>query len=207
MEYLQLIGSVALLNLLAAMSPGPDFAMVVRNSLCYSRRSGIFTSLGISLALGIHLFYCAAGIGLLISKSTLLFTLIKVLGAGYLVFIGLSSFFAKGSKLDVAAEKSATDLPRAVAFRMGFLTNVLNPKATLFFLSLFTLVIGSSTPLYIVLIISAIIMFTALGWFSIVSLFLAQPSVQKIFLKYEKAVNYTLGAFLILIGIKIAFTF
>lgn len=207
MEYLPLIGSVALLNLLAAMSPGPDFAMVVRNSLCYSRRSGIFTSLGISLALGIHLFYCAAGIGLLISKSTLLFTLIKVTGAGYLVFIGLSSFLAKGSKLDVAAEKSATDLPRSVAFRMGFLTNVLNPKATLFFLSLFTLVIGSSTPLYIVLIISAIIIFTALGWFTIVSIFLAQPTVQKIFLKYEKAVNYTLGAFLILIGIKIMFTF
>lgn len=207
MEYLPLIGTVAFLNLLAAMSPGPDFVMVVRNSLCYSRKSGIYTSLGISLALGIHLFYCAAGIGLLISKSEALFSIIKFLGAGYLFYMGLTSVLAKGSKLDVAAEKALTDLRPAAAFRMGFLTNVLNPKATLFFLSLFTFVIGSSTPVYIVLIISAIIMLTALSWFTVVSIFLAQPTVQKVFLKYEKAVNYTLGGFLILLGIKIATTF
>lgn len=207
MEYLPLIGTVAFLNLLAAMSPGPDFVMVVRNSLCYSRKSGIYTSLGISLALGIHLFYCAAGIGLLISKSEALFSIIKFLGAGYLFYMGLTSVLAKESKLDVAAEKALTDLRPAAAFRMGFLTNVLNPKATLFFLSLFTFVIGSSTPVYIVLIISAIIMLTALSWFTVVSIFLAQPTVQKVFLKYEKAVNYTLGGFLILLGIKIATTF
>lgn len=207
MEYLPLIGSVALLNLLAAMSPGPDFVMVVRNSLCYSRRSGIFTSLGISLALGIHLFYCAAGIGLLISRSAVLFTTIKFLGAGYLIYMGISSCLSKGSKLDVAAIKSSTDMRPFEAFRMGFLTNVLNPKATLFFLSLFTFVIGSSTPVFIVLILSAIIMLTAFGWFTVVSIFLAQPSVQKVFLKYEKAVNYTLGGFLILLGIKIALSF
>ena len=207
MEYLPLIGTVAFLNLLAAMSPGPDFVMVVRNSLCYSRRSGIFTSLGISLALGIHLFYCAAGVGFLISKSILLFSIIKFLGAGYLIYMGIGSIFTKGSKIDVNAERSTADLTRLQAFRMGFLTNVLNPKATLFFLSLFTLVIGSSTPVYIVLTISAIIIVTAFTWFSIVSIFLAQPKIQRIFLKYEKGINYTLGGFLILLGVKIALTF
>jgi threonine/homoserine/homoserine lactone efflux protein len=90
---------------------------------------------------------------------------------------------------------------------MGFLTNVLNPKATLFFLSLFTFVIGSSTPVYIILTISAIIILTAFSWFSIVSIFLAQPNIQRIFLKYEKGINLVLGGFLILLGIKIALTF
>ena len=207
MEYLPLIGTVALLNLLAAISPGPDFVMTVRNALCYSRRSGIFTGLGISTALMIHLFYCAAGIGLLISKSILLFTLIKILGAGYLIYMGIGSILAKGSNLDLAAEKSGTDLTRLQAFKMGFLTNVLNPKATLFFLSLFTFVIASSTPVHIVLIISAIVIATAFGWFSIVSIFLSQPRIQKAFLKYERFINYTLGGFLILLGIKIALTF
>ena len=106
MEYLPLIGTVALLNLLAAISPGPDFVMVVRNSLTYSRRSGIFTSLGISLALGIHLFYCAAGIGYLISTSVVLFTMIKLLGAGYLIYMGVGSMMAKRSKLDLTATHS-----------------------------------------------------------------------------------------------------
>jgi len=206
MEYLPLIGTVALLNLLAAISPGPDFVMVVRNSLTYSRRSGIFTSLGISLALGIHLFYCAAGIGYLISTSVVLFTMIKLLGAGYLIYMGVGSMMAKRSKLDLTATHSEFDLTRFQAFRIGFLTNVLNPKATLFFLSLFTLVIGNSTPLYIILTISFIIIGTALSWFAIVSVFLTRQEIQRIFLKYEKGINRILGGFLVLLGIKVAFT-
>lgn len=207
MEYLPLIGTVALLNMLAAISPGPDFVITVRNSLCYSRRAGIFTGLGISMALCVHLFYCAAGIGYIISTSVVLFAILKVLGAGYLIYLGLSSFLAKGSNIDLTEERVGTDLTRLKAFRMGFLTNVLNPKATLFFLSLFTLVIGNSTPVYIILTISAIIILTAFTWFSIVSIFLAQQNVQRVFLKYEKIINRTLGGFLVFLGIKILLTF
>jgi len=207
MNYLPLIGTVFLLNLLAAMSPGPDFVMTVRNSLGHSSRAGIFTALGISLALGVHLFYCAAGIGYLIANSILLFSIIKFLGAGYLIYIGIGSIRARGSRLDLAAEQHSSEMSRLKAFRMGFLTNVLNPKATLFFLSLFTFVIGASTPLFVVLNISVIIMLTAFCWFSIVSIFLTRPNVQKVFLKYEKAINLTLGGFLVLLGIRIALTF
>ncbi len=207
MEYLSLIGTVALLNLLAAVSPGPDFVMTVRNSLIYSRRSGIYTSFGISAGLLIHLFYCAAGIGYIISKSVVLFSIIKFLGAGYLIYMGIGSFVAKGSKLDLVNEKTGADLTDWQAFKMGFLTNALNPKATLFFLSLFTLVISNDTPLYIILTISFIIVVTALVWFTIVSVFFTQLRVQKAFLKYEKGINRLLGGFLVLLGIKIALTF
>jgi RhtB (resistance to homoserine/threonine) family protein len=207
MEYLPLIGAVALLNLLAAISPGPDFVMTVKNSLCYSRRAGIFTSLGISTALGVHLFYCAAGIGYIISRSIILFSLIKYLGAAYLIYLGICSLLAKDSKLDLSAERFGNDLTRLQAFRMGFLTNVLNPKATLFFLSLFTFVIGNSTPVYIILTISVIIIATAFSWFTIVSIFLANRNVKKVFLKYEKVINKTLGGFLMLLGIRIVLPF
>ena len=208
MEYLPLIGTVTLLNLLAAVSPGPDFVMTVRNSLCYSRRSGIFTSLGISLGLVVHLFYCAAGIAYLISTSTILFSLIKILGAGYLIYMGIGSFMARGSKLEAnGGNNQGQILSRLQAFKMGFLTNVLNPKATLFFLSLFTLVIGNSTPLYIILTISFIIIVTAFVWFTIVSAFFTQKNVQRGFLKYEKSINRVLGGFLIFLGIKVALTF
>lgn len=207
MEYLPLIGTVAILNLLAAISPGPDFVMIVRNSLCYSRRSGIYTTFGIGLALGVHLLYCAAGIGYLISTSLILFSIIKILGAGYLIYMGVGSILAKKSSLELAEVKNDVDLTRFQAFRMGFLTNILNPKATLFLLSLFTLVIGNSTPLYIMVTISAIIIGTAIAWFTIVSIFLSQERVRNAFLKYEKGINRILGGFLIILGIKIAFTF
>lgn len=204
MEYLPLIGTVFLLNLLAAVSPGPDFVMTVRNSLCYSRRAGIFTSIGIVAGLMIHLCYCAAGIGYIISKSDVLFTLIKIVGAGYLVYMGVGSFLSAKSKLDLSGVSTGPDLSGFQAFKMGFLTNVLNPKATLFFLSLFSFVIGSSTPFCIVLIISLIIVLTALAWFIIVSLFFTQKRVQNAFLRYEVLINRILGGFLVLLGVKVA---
>jgi RhtB (resistance to homoserine/threonine) family protein len=206
MEYLPLIGTVFLLNLLAAVSPGPDFVMTVRNSLCYSRQSGIYTSIGISMGLLVHLFYCAAGIGYIISTSIVLFNVIKVLGAAYLVYMGVSSFLSKKSKMDLSGVATGPGLSRFQSFKMGFLTNVLNPKATLFFLSLFTFVIGNSTPLYIVLTISLIIVLTALVWFIVVSLFFTHKKVQRAFLRYEVMINRFFGGFLVLLGIKVAMT-
>ncbi|HEY5511782.1 MAG TPA: LysE family transporter [Prolixibacteraceae bacterium] len=207
MEYLSLIGTVTLLNLLAVMSPGPDFVMVVRNSLCYSRRAGVYTSLGISTGLLIHLFYCLAGIGLIISKSVVLFSIIKILGAGYLIYLGTGSILSKSSRLNLKEMVTGTDLEPFQAFKIGFLTNILNPKVTLFMLSIFTFVIGKDTPLYVILIISVIILLTALIWFSIVSTFFTQKKVQKAFFKYEYIINSFLGIILIFIGVKIALTF
>jgi RhtB (resistance to homoserine/threonine) family protein len=206
-EYLPLIWTVAVLNLMAAISPGPDFILTIRNSMLYSRRTGIYTGMGIALGLCIHLFYCAAGVGYLISRSVMLFSIIKFLGAGYLIYIGVSSILSRGSFNSTVEEKSTTELSRTDALKMGFLTNVLNPKATLFFLSLFTFVINPKTPLYIVLIISLIIVVTALTWFTIVSVFFTQKRVQENFLKYGNIINRLFGGLLIAIGIKIVLTF
>lgn len=203
MEYFPLIGTVTLLNLLAVISPGPDFIVTVKNSLHYSRRSGIFTSLGIGLGLCVHLAYCAAGIGFIISKSPLLFSILKLFGAGYLIYIGLCSIKSKGSKPEMAEEKTSDDLSRFEAFRIGFFTNVLNPKVTLFILSLFTLVISPDTPLYVILIISLLIIFTAISWFTVVSIFFTRQNVQRLFYKFENKINNFLGGLLVLLGIKI----
>ena len=196
-----------MLNLLAAVSPGPDFVMIVKNSLRYSRKTGIFTALGISLGLCIHLIYCAAGIGFLISKSVVLFSIIKFLGAAYLIYMGVTSILAKDSKLDLGLDKPENDLTFWQAFKIGFFTNILNPKVTLFFLSLFTFVISPQTPLYIVLFLCFIMVATAFVWFTIVSIFFTHQKVQQVFLRFEKPINWFLGSLLVLIGVKVALTF
>ena len=206
MDNLTIIGTATLLNALAAISPGPDFVMAVRNSLNYSRRTGIFTGVGIGLGISVHIIYCAAGVGYLISKSMPLFTTIKYLGAIYLAYIGVKSILAKGSKLEITESKELTDMTRFQAMRTGFLTNVLNPKATMFFLGLFTFVIKSETPSYVVVIIAFIMIMTAITWFTLVALFFTQRRVQTAFFKFESTINKVFGGLLILLGIKIALT-
>lgn len=87
--------SISFLIILAAISPGPDFAMVIKNSLLYSRRAGIYTALGVSVSLLIHAVYCILGLALVISRSLLAFSIIKYLGAAYLIYIGIKGFLAK----------------------------------------------------------------------------------------------------------------
>ncbi len=149
--YLSQFITVALIHLLAVMSPGPDFAMVTRNSLVYSRKSGVYTSVGLGLGIMVHVMYCLLGIGLLISRSIILFNVIKYIGAMYLIYIGYKSLKAKPQNISEVNKVSAMEktLTPLNSIRIGFLTNVLNPKATIFFLALFTQVINPGTPKFI----------------------------------------------------------
>ena|SRR5258708_39313724 len=95
MQYLPIILTVAGVHFLALLSPGPDFILITRNSLLYSRRTGIFSAIGLGLGIIVHITYSLIGIGLIISKSILLFSFMKYLGAGYLFYIGYKSLRAK----------------------------------------------------------------------------------------------------------------
>src|SRR5579884_29193 len=131
MQYLGIILTVALIHLLAVVSPGPDFMMVTRNSLIYSRKTGIYSAVGLGLGILVHVTYSLVGIGLLIAKSILLFNTIKFLGAAYLIYIGYKSLTSKSSDLEMVDQNRKNDISRLQAVRIGFLTNVTNPKATL----------------------------------------------------------------------------
>ncbi len=206
MEALALIGTVTIIHLLAVISPGPDFIMACRNSLTYSRKTGIWTAIGFGFGIAVHIFYSLAGLALIISKSILLFNAIKFLGASYLIYIGLKSVLSKSSKIELDEYHKKEDITRLVAIRIGFLTNVLNPKATLFFLSLFTLVISPETPLLIMGIMSVIMIINTMLWFSLVAVFLTQKRIHSIFERFQDVFNKTLGGLLIALGIKVALT-
>ena len=204
MEYLTLIGTVTLIHLLAVISPGPDFIMAVKNSLSYSRKTGIWTAVGFGLGILVHIFYCIAGLALIVSQSILIFNIIKLFGAGYLVYIGLKSIFAKPSNVEVEATQQKTNISSLEAVKIGFLTNVLNPKATLFFLGLFTLVITPNTPSLVLVVLSMIMIVNTILWFSLVSIFFTQKRIRNVFNRFQGIFNKVFGGLLIGLGIKVA---
>jgi len=206
LEYLTLIGTVTLIHLLAVISPGPDFVVAIRNSLTYSRKTGVWTAVGFGLGITIHVFYCIAGLGIIISKSIIIFNVIKYLGAAYLIYIGIKSFIAKSSHIDIQNNIHKNDISILSAIKMGFLTNVLNPKATLFFLSLFTLVINPETPLNIQVLLGVVMVVNTTLWFSLVAIFFTQKKIQNLFYKFQKVFNRVFGGLLIALGLKIVFT-
>lgn len=205
MPYLTELITIATVDLLAVMLPGPDFAMICLQSIKYGRRTAIFTSIGLGLGVALHVGYCLLGVGILISQSIVLFSIIKYIDAGYLIYIGIQGIRANKKSAEVTQQFHInTTQTWHKSIQLGFLTNALNPKATLFFLALFTQVIDPNTPIFIQLGYGVVMIIDTVVWFSVVSLFLTIPHVKGHFLKVSHIIEKITGGVLIALGIKVA---
>ncbi|MDR5829953.1 LysE family translocator [Caballeronia sp. LP006] len=129
--------AVFLLN----VTPGPDTAYIVGRSVAQGRGAGIVSALGISAGCIVHTLACAFGLTAILAASATAFTVVKIAGAIYLIYLGVRLILAKHDKaVDAhAARTIAQAAPKSLhqLFAQGFVTNVLNPKVVLFFVSFF----------------------------------------------------------------------
>jgi RhtB (resistance to homoserine/threonine) family protein len=211
MEYLTEWITLVVVFGLAAISPGPDFVMAVRNSVIYSRRAGLFTAMGFAFAVCVHAFYSIIGVGALIAQSVLLFSMIKYIGAGYLLYIGFKALRSKGYNMPSAQnDKTIGHLRKEMgavqALRSGFITNLFNPKATLFFLALFTQILSPETPYSVQAFFGLTCAVMVWAWFTLVALFLTHRRIQAVFLGFSKWIDRVCGGLMVALGIKLALT-
>ncbi|MEV0978678.1 LysE family transporter [Streptomyces sp. NPDC049915] len=198
------IVAVAVITVLAVISPGADFAMTVRNSYLYGRRAGILAAAGISLGVLVHVTYTMVGVGLLVSRTPLLFTVMKLVGAAYLVFIGYKTFVAKAQlQIDLSADGT---LSPAGALRTGFLTNALNPKTMLFVLSTYTQVVSADTPVAQQIGYGLFMSVAHLVWFALVALLFSQQDLRARLLRRQAVLNKVIGSVLVGLGVVLALT-
>lgn len=203
-QYLPEFLTVVVIHLLAAMSPGPDFIMISRNSISCSRRAGVYSALGLGLGILVHVTYSLVGIGFIISRSILFFSIIKYIGAAYLVYIGWRSLRARPYAAAQESGGARRELGRFAAVRMGFLTNVLNPKATLFFFALFTQVVRLETPKAIQALYGLEMSIMTFLWFGFVALALSHPAIKGRFVSVGHRLEQAFGVILIAFGVKVA---
>lgn len=197
---------VALAHLLAVISPGPDFAIVVKQSLTHGRRIAVWTSIGVGAAILFHLGYSLLGLGLLIRSSPFWFNTVRFAGAGYLAWLGLQGLRARRREFaPLVQETAAPMLTASRAFAMGFLTNALNPKATLFFVSLFVLLVSPDTPQRVRAAYGVWMSLATMAWFSLVAVLFTRPEVQRRFQRHAHWVDRVLG--MVLLGFAAALLF
>jgi RhtB (resistance to homoserine/threonine) family protein len=197
--------TVALVHLLAVASPGPDFAVVVRESVAQGRRAGSWTALGVGCGIFVHVAYSLLGIGLIVSQSIVLFNLFKWLAAAYLVYLGWRALRARPMSLEAIDGANAAVARSAWrAFVIGFVTNGLNPKATLFFLSLFTVVISPDTPLLVQAGYGVYLAGATALWFLLVAWLFSRGRVRAGFARMGHWFDRLTGAVLIGLGARLA---
>ncbi|MBI6188034.1 LysE family translocator [Providencia hangzhouensis] len=195
--------AVATITILAVISPGPDFAMVTRNSYTYGIKTGLLCALGIAIGVQVHVFYTIFGITLVIMSSPALFLIVKLIGVFYLVYIGFKSLT---NKVKISSDKAVSKPLSALnAFKNGFLTNALNPKTMFFVISVYSQVISTQNSIWLNLSYGLFISFAHWLWFSLIAIFFAMPAVRNKILNYQFIMDRTIGILLILLGLSLLF--
>ena len=187
------------------VAPGADFALIVRQCIVHGRKAAIITSFGMGTSLLFHIGYTILGIGLIVSKSLFLFAMLKWAGAAYLIYLGIKAFREPAMVIDENQDAEAqAQLPAWKLFATGFVTNALNPKPVLFFLSLFSALVSPHTPA-LVQVSYGMGMATALIlWFIGVSFVFTSKPVRQKFVKLGAWFNRATGALFIGLGLRLA---
>lgn len=189
------------ITILAVISPGPDFAMVTRNSYAYGRKTGLLCALGISIGVQVHVIYTIFGITIIILSSPLLFLTIKLLGVIYLVYIGFQSL--TNTKQLNTENQDILLLSSFTAFKNGFLTNALNPKTMFFVISIYTQIIQAGQSVWRNLSFGLFITLAHLVWFSLIALFFSTPAIRIQILRYQIIMDRIIGTLLIILGFSL----
>nr|WP_290444153.1 LysE family transporter [Pseudoalteromonas sp. XMcav2-N] len=195
---------IALAHFFAVASPGPDFAIVLKQSISFGRRNALMTSAGVGLGILVHVTYCLLGVALLLSQSPELFNAFKYVAGAYLAYMGVQALRATAAPASQQSHAAKPVQESAFsALRRGFLVNALNPKATLFFLSLFTLVIDPDTPQSVQLFYGLYMAVATWLWFSSLSLVLSKAKVRGFFQRAGHWFDRAIGVVLLLLALRL----
>jgi len=205
MELIQGLLVITSIHLLAAASPGPDFVLVSQQTLSNGKKAGLLCSIGIALGLSIHILYSAFGLAAIIANSTTALWAIKLLGGSYLIFLGIKGLRAKPSAQPVTASRQSAlnQLSATKTIGLGFLCNALNPKAPIYFVSLFTIVISADTSATHLAIYGIWMMVIQLAWFSLVTALFSTPKVSAKLQSAGYIVDRIAGGAMLLLGLKV----
>ncbi|SUZ51057.1 uncharacterized protein METZ01_LOCUS3911 [marine metagenome] len=196
--------TIAVLHLFAVASPGPDFILVSRQCLRYGRRIAIWTSLGIAIGILFHVALSLTGLSILLQNQPDLFWYIKLLASLYIGYLGIVSLVSKSSnKLVEDATGQAGNQLRSVT--TGLLTNVLNPKALIFFITVFAVAINKETGIFVKSLLGIYMSVATFIWFALVSILLTNKKAIERFKKAIPLLEKVTGFFLLLIAIQILF--
>lgn len=193
---------------LGAMSPGPDFAVVVRNAATSGRRAGLATASGVATGILVWVLAATTGVAALLAASATAFTVVKIVGAGYLLFLGVKALRSATHRPGGAPEPAPGRAARTpvAGFRSGLLCNVLNPKAAVFFVALTPQFLPRQPAVSDVLLLSVTAFLITLLWFGTVATvvsglrrLLDRPAIRR-------TIDGLTGATLVLLGVRLAAT-
>ena len=196
--------SFLLLYALAIVSPGPNFFLVTSRSLNVSRRAGLLTACGVASGSGLFAFAGLVGLLPLVKSLPYFMEGMRFVGGGYLVWIGIEMLRTCSRETKNSPDgNSAAATSAFIHYRIGLVTNLTNPKAWAFYLSLFTLVMNAAFPAWSKVLLNVSMLLISLAWYLFVAYLVSSRTIQPLFLKHKPLLQGSLGLLVLTAGVKV----
>jgi|GEM_PF-1210696 len=208
MHSVLLLLAVAFIHLGIVIIPGPNFLVIVKNSLMYSRRAGIVTARGVAIGTVVYVMAGFLGFTALLSQSVVLFNVFKWIGVVYFIYVGAQLIrHARNTQTDVNFQSADTpSFTDQQALRSGLLTMLSNVKSAFYFMFLFTTFLPTNVNIELKVIIIMLIPAISLTWYSVLALTFSNHRVRHIYQRIERWMNMIFGAVWIVLGLKLMST-
>ncbi|SJL83418.1 LysE family translocator [Vibrio palustris] len=192
--------SILAIHLMASISPGPDFVVVSQKTLFQGRKAGILCGSGVCIGLLFHMSYSLSGLATILAHSTLFSQGIGILGGSYLIYLGYKSIKNSFSKKNIVNDTIYTN-SKSSAFLSGLIVNILNPKAAIYFISLFSIIIKPSMNIEQLILIVISIMAVQMAWYLTFIYLVTVPMFKEKFDNNVYLIDRILGSLMSIMGL------
>lgn len=204
MEALLVLGSIALALMLGAISPGPTFIYVAKNSIAISRKHGLFTALGTGTGAAIFGLLAVMGLQAVLLAVPSAYLALKICGGLYLLWLAYK--IIKHAKEPMESSDGAVNpMSFAQAYRLGLITQMSNPKIAIVLASIFTALLPKEIPTYYYVVLPLMCFFIDAGWYSLVAVALSAEKPRKVYLKSKAIFDRIAGGVMSILGLKLIF--
>lgn len=204
MESLIILGSITLALMLGAISPGPTFIYVAKNSIAISRKHGLFTALGTGTGAALFGLLAVMGLQAILLAVPSAYWVLKVCGGLYLLWIAYKIIKHAKEPMD-SPNGSAEPMSYKQAYRLGLITQMSNPKIAVILASIFTALLPKDIPTYFYVVLPMLCFFIDAGWYSLVAVALSAEGPRKVYLKSKALFDRVAGGVMTVLGLKLIF--
>jgi len=191
--------SIGLVQIVAVISPGPSFLITARTSVAKSRVDGIKVALGLAAGSVVWSSLALLGLNAVFHALPAVFMAMKVVGALFILWIAYQIFRHAAEPVEIEGDCGATANP----FLKGFTTQMSNPKAAVFFGSIFIAILPNVIPLWMIIALIAVVTFNEIWWYTIVALFFGAGPVRRFYIRAKVWIDRATGLFLGALGLRL----
>ncbi|PWB13677.1 threonine transporter [Acinetobacter sp. AM] len=204
MESLIILGSITLALMLGAISPGPTFIYVAKNSIAISRKHGLFTALGTGTGAALFGLLAVMGLQAILLAVPSAYLALKICGGIYLLWLAFKIIKHAKEPMETT-NGAAAPMSYKQAYRLGLITQMSNPKIAIVLASIFTALLPKDIPTYFYVVLPMLCFFIDAGWYSLVAVALSAEGPRKVYLKSKAIFDRVAGGVMTLLGLKLIF--